>query len=157
MMDQLQIAISCPECQFLGWKKLRFRACRNKFLVHECVIFQTLCYYTGFTTTQCQNYIFFASKCPSKPKFWSNLLLHHQCLEPPTVKTTAIWMESEKLGQICNVFQDPKYSLALLRLFPDLHSTINKQGYSGGTSSDIVILVWVFKSGTLTILFNSDS
>ena len=77
--------------------------------------------------TNCQKYSCFASKCPSNPKFWSNLLLHHQCLEPPTVKTTAIWMESEKLGQICNVFQDPKYSLALLRLFPDFHSTINKQ------------------------------
>ena len=116
-----------------------------KFSVHKCVIFQTLCYDTIFTykctTTNCQNYSCFASKCPSNPKFWSNLLLHHQCLEPPTVKTTAIWMESEKLGQICNVFQDPKYSLALLRLFPDFHSTINKQGYSGGTSSDIVILV----------------
>ena len=30
----------CPECQFFGWKKLFFRAYRNKFSVHECVIFK---------------------------------------------------------------------------------------------------------------------
>ena len=84
-----------------------------------------------------QNYSCFASKCPSKSFNFGQIFCYSTSvpisLQPHTVKTMAIWLEREKLGQICHVFQGPKNLLAILILpfFPSFHSTINKQGYSG--------------------------
>ena len=99
----------------------------------ECVIFQTLCYNTDLPISQ--NYRCFASKCPSKFSNFGQIFCYSTSvsvsLQPLTVKTTAIWLERENLGQICHVFQGPENLLAILILpfFPSFHSTVNKQDY----------------------------
>ena len=67
-----------------------------------------------------QNYRCFASKCPSKSFNFGQIFCYSTSvpisLQPHTVKTMAIWLEREKLGQICHVFQGPKNLLAILIL-----------------------------------------
>ena len=60
-----------------------------------------------------------------------------------TVKTTAIWQEKRKIRPNLPCFSRPKGFIDTFEtsFFSAFHSTINKQGYSGGTSLDIVIKV----------------